>query len=67
MLLICRGFCDNCLCTNCCNTLEAASLVDEAKKNIIKARPSAFDPKVPTNCALCVHVSDQHVSANTHV
>jgi len=26
--------------------------VHEAKKNIIKARPSAFDPKVPTNCAL---------------
>ncbi|KAL0044548.1 hypothetical protein WJX82_000363 [Trebouxia sp. C0006] len=39
-------FCDNCLCTSCCNTLEATSLVQEAKKNIIKARPSAFDPKV---------------------
>ncbi|DBA66867.1 TPA: hypothetical protein ACH3X2_002000 [Trebouxia sp. C0005] len=39
-------FCDNCLCTNCCNTVEAASLVVEAKQNIVKARPSAFDPKV---------------------
>jgi len=40
-------------------------LVHEAKKNIIKARPSAFDPKVPTNFALHVHASDQHVSVHT--
>ncbi|DBB01925.1 hypothetical protein WJX77_005673 [Trebouxia sp. C0004] len=39
-------FCDNCMCINCCNTLEAVSMVHEAKKNIIKARPSAFEPKV---------------------
>jgi len=41
-------------------------LVQEAKKNIIKARPSAFDPKVPTNFAVRVHVSDQQVSEHTY-
>ena len=37
--------------------MVAATMVNEAKQNIIKARPAAFQPKVPANDSYSHHLS----------
>lgn len=41
-----RVYCSDCYCEGCCNTIEHADLVEEARRIAKERDPSAFDSKV---------------------